>query len=336
VERIADTDTKVRALRLPSAYAEGAKQITAVETHFAWVFLTDSYAYKLKKPIRADRLDQTTLALRRTACSEELRLNRRLAPTVYLGSVPLTCDSDNTIRVNGNGRIIDWLLKMRRLPQDLMLDRAMTAATVDASALTALGTLLSTFHRAQSPIDLTEEDYALSVRNRIDELVRELRAPDLRLDAYVVEQWHAAQLRSLHDLNAELRARPAMRGIIDAHGDLRPEHVYLGSPPCVIDSLEFSAELRTLDPIEDLAYLYIECAHAGHAEIGDAILRSYRNSAADEFSSGLFNLYCGLRAANRAKIVSWHLRDPQVRERCDWRSIAEAYVVDATHYVQHH
>ena len=109
-------DEKVAFLRAPTSYPAGPSTVEAVETHMAWVFLTDRHAYKLKKPVAYAELDFTTLARRHWACAEEVRLNRRLAGSVYQGLVPLTADPQDTLILGGGGEIVDWLVQMRRLP----------------------------------------------------------------------------------------------------------------------------------------------------------------------------------------------------------------------------
>ncbi len=319
-------ERKVQALSSPDVYSDTTREVEAVETHFAWVFLTDRFAYKLKKPIRADRLDLTTLELRHQVCREEVRLNLRLAPSVYLGVVPLRCDTAGAIKLNSAGAVIDWLVKMNRLPSEWMLDRAMENGTVTQSSIDSIARLVAEFHARQAPIEFSEQEYRKLIRQHIDDNRAELLAPDLHLQATTIERLHAAQLSALSVVNSELGARAARRLIIEAHGDLRPEHIYLGTPPCVIDALEFSKELRTLDPAEELAFLAVECAHAGHEEIGAAFLQSYRMFSTDTFSTQLFDFYRSHRAATRAKIVAWHLRDLHFQSRQPWTKIAQRYL----------
>ena len=117
------TEAKVAFLMQPSAYPEPTPHVERVETHMSWVFLTDRHAYKLKKPVVYDYLDYGTLAARRRNCREELRLNRRLAPNVYLDILPLAQDEFGRLRLGGPGEVVDWLVVMRRLDHAFMLNR---------------------------------------------------------------------------------------------------------------------------------------------------------------------------------------------------------------------
>src|SRR3989338_3277770 len=112
---VLDQEAKVAFLRQPQAYPEKPARIETIETHMSWVFLTPQHAYKLKKPVRYDYLDFSTVAARKKNCEEERRLNQRLAPGVYLNVIPLTLDSDGAMRLGEPGEILDWLVMMRRL-----------------------------------------------------------------------------------------------------------------------------------------------------------------------------------------------------------------------------
>src|SRR5690606_131949 len=149
---------RVRALHSPETYPDPAVDLESIETHFAWVFLVGELAYKLKKPVKNGRLDLRELEARRWSCEEEVRLNRVLAPDVYLGVVPLVCQGDR-FRIGGEGVIVDWLVKMRRLPRTLMLDRAIRTGTVAEPALEALGRRLAGFYQTQPHIAFEPEQY---------------------------------------------------------------------------------------------------------------------------------------------------------------------------------
>jgi aminoglycoside phosphotransferase family enzyme len=149
----------VKLLRDPASYPEPTTSVVVVETHISWVFLTDSFAYKLKKPVHFEFLDFSTPAARRHACHEELRLNQRLAPDVYLAVLAVTCDEHNRLALDHGGRDVDYVVKMRRLPANLALDRAIRDGRLHADKVEAVAAYLADFYKRLPPATLVPEDY---------------------------------------------------------------------------------------------------------------------------------------------------------------------------------
>lgn len=320
---------KLAALSTPATYGAGAGPIEVIETHFAWIFRTRDHAFKLKKPIRAPDLDLESPAQRFRNCTEELRLNRELSPDVYVGLAQLVRGADGVLHLGGEGAVVDWLVQMRRLADEQMLDRTIASGRVSVPAVDAAARLLTDFYRRQPPIELAPQAYVHRLRAQIDTNGTELQAADLGLDAHLVAQLTEGQLAALESLQAEVAARASQRRIIEVHGDLRPEHICLASPPSIIDRLEFSRDLRVMDPCEELAYLGVECAQLEAPWIGDRFLSVYVAATADRVPDALYRLYQSHRAATRAKIVAWHLRDPDFRARQPWPTLATRYLQQA-------
>ena len=172
VRHIALAD-KVAALRDPACYPEATHEVRAIETHMSWVFLTDANVYKLKKPVHYDRQDFRTLDARGFYCLEELRQNRRLAAPVYLDVLPLTVSDDGRVRVGGQGRTVDWLVRMRRLPAESMLDALLERRAATSAQMRAIGVRLAAFHRAQPTAPLDGPSYRALLLGRIAEYERE-------------------------------------------------------------------------------------------------------------------------------------------------------------------
>jgi aminoglycoside phosphotransferase family enzyme len=131
VVRLQGIEEKVAFLSRPEAYPDRPKHVEVKQTHMSWVFLTETCAWKLKKPVRTEYLDFTSPKKRRRNCEREVLLNRRLAPDVYHGVVPLTMAPEGNIQLGGHGKVLDWLVCMRRLPSDRMLDQAIARHTVE-------------------------------------------------------------------------------------------------------------------------------------------------------------------------------------------------------------
>lgn len=319
-------EVKVTFLRSPEAYEERPDAVEAVETHMSWVFLTERRAYKLKKPIRYDVLDFSTLWRRRRSCLREVRLNRRLAHDVYRGVVPLTLEATEKLAIGGDGRPVDWLVEMNRLPASLMLDRLIADGAVTRSRVEPAARMLARFYQHALPTIVEEESYRDHLQEGViadrDELVR----PGYRLPAAHVRHAADVQLRYLHEASEVFDRRVREGRIVEGHGDLRPEHICLTDPPSIFDCLEFSRELRMLDPADELSFLGLECRRLGAPRVGGWFLDVYRDMTGDAPPDDLLSFYRRFRALRRAKIALWHLREPEIEAADRWRERAEWYV----------
>lgn len=317
-------------------YPDQRGPVRVIETHFAWVFLGRTLAYKLKRPMCQDVMDYRTVAARARGCRNELRLNRRLAPDVYLAVVPIRCRRDGILTLDGSGRIVDWVVKMRRLNVGAMLDRLLLRRAVRGTELSRIVSLLTRFYRHARRRPYLPGPYVAHLRTRMLANLRELAAPDLRLGERAVRSLMHAQLEVLERDRRALGSRGAH--VVDGHGDLRPEHVFPGSPPdppCVIDCLEFDSRLRRLDAAEELAFLSLECRRLGGSRTGADIVREVQSAMRDPVPDSVLFFYMSLRAANRAKVTAWHLRDRSLRPRAHhWRAKARSYLRDSLHFAR--
>ena len=322
-------DSKVAFLRRPDAYADAPSAVTPVQTHMSWVFLTDQHAYKLKKPIRYDGIDFTTSALRRRNCDEEVLLNRRLAPDVYLGVVPLTRGPNGELAMNGRGEPVDWLVEMRRLPAQHMLDviLAESRVTAEEPAIRAAAGHLARFYVEAPAEAVSGAAYCKRLSDGVRRDVRELSQPRYGLPLGRITVLARAQLAFVDKCAVLFERRIEAGRIVDGHGDLRPEHVCVRPEPAIIDCLEFSKELRVVDPADELAFLALECERLGDARVGKWFLETYRSITGDEPPAPLRRFYRVYRALRRATLAAWHLDDPTVTE-------PERFAAKARHYLE--
>ena len=324
---------KVAALRQPASFPEPTRSVQAIETHMSWVFLTDTHAYKLKKPVRLDELDFSSVSARHFYCLEELRLNRRLAPSVYLEVVPLT-RTEGRLRVAGTGQALDWLVKMRRLPATAMLDVLLEHGAATPAHMRMVAARLGEFYGGQPPAALTGAVYRRSLSRRIAENGHDLCDPAWHLPVAPIRAISRRQrLVLLHGAD-RFDARLAAGRVIEAHGDLRPEHVYLGKPVAIIDCLEFSRELRTADTADEIGFLALECERAGAAPLGRELLRAYCEACNDTPPPSLIHFYQSVRACTRARLAILHLREARYRESDKWPYRARQYLALAALHLQ--
>jgi aminoglycoside phosphotransferase family enzyme len=323
---------KVALLSRPASYPEPTTHVEVRETHMSWVFLTERYAYKLKKPMRYPYLDFSTLARRRHNCEEEVRLNRRLAPDVYLGVVALTRDATGQLTLEGAGEPVEWLVKMRRLPADCLLDVAIGARRVPPDGLARAAQRLAEFYQAAPSTALGTDAYRERIGERLETNCAVLVRAQYGLPAGRVRAVCAAQRMLLEQYAATVEARAAF--VRETHGDLRPEHICLAPEPVIIDCLEFNRDFRLLDPVDELSFLAMECEHLGDPRVGQVFLDAYRQLTRDLPPAALITFYQGVWAMLRARICVWHLDDPAVRDRAKWSARALDYLALAEAYVR--
>ena len=294
----------------------------AIETHFAWVFLTGERAWKLRKPVRRGTMDYQSLEARRLDSLLEVRLNRRLAPQTYLGAVPLTLRRDGGYALGGDGEVADWLVCMRRLDRSRLLDVQLSQRALGAHALRPLVGLLSGFYGAAEPAITDGPAFVARIGRQIAANQQVLATSGL--DG--VDALGAAQRRFLATREGWLARRAVDGCVVEAHGDLRPEHIFLEDPPCVIDCLEFDRDLRLLDRAEELCFLELECARFDDAQVGHQLLRACLDALGDTAPDRLLSFYRSHRAATRAKLYVWRATEPNSGTPAQWLARAASYL----------
>ncbi len=324
---------KVDFLSHPGSFPDEPGSVECIETHFSWVFLSGRFVYKLKKPLRFRSIDFTNLQTRKANCELEVTLNRRLAEAVYIAVVPL-CVADSSWRLEGDGQPIEWLVKMHRLPRDRMLDHAALEGTVTAAELKVLVTKLTAFYQQTPHAPWNESDYLRRLDQSGVSYGSQLSEPAFGLDAKLIQRLVVHQRSFVEGRADQLGARIPQGRIVDTHGDLRPEHIFLADNPQVIDCLEFSTELRLQDSAEEVAFLALECDRLGHSRIGEQILELYRDVGEDPVSPELLDFYRSRRALVRALLSAWHLQNIDIPDAEHWVQQANWYLEAARESIE--
>jgi aminoglycoside phosphotransferase family enzyme len=329
-------EAQIRFLQSPHAHrdhAGQAVQVETIETHMSWVFLVGDRVLKMKKTVRYPFLDFSTLAAREYHCREELRLNSRLAPGIYLGLLALRWQ-DGALCLQAppafspGGQTLDWLVLMQRLPAARMLDRLITAQAVTPAEIDQLATTLIGFYRSAVPVPMAGPDYLARLQHELAISRDLLSRPPAALPAALPVIDRFADALAQH---AALLGKRAIGGrVVDGHGDLRPEHVCMLPQPVVIDCLEFNATLREVDLFDELAFLGLECALAGAPWIGPRLIEACAAALGDRPPPALVPLYTAGRALLRARLAMAHLIEPQPRTPQRWPPMAGRYVERAT------
>jgi aminoglycoside phosphotransferase family enzyme/predicted kinase len=310
--------------------------VEVLETHLSHVFLAGQFAYKLKKPVRYDFVDFTTRSARQFACTEEVRLNRRLAPDMYLGVCPITQQAGGQLAIEGGGRTVDWVVKMRRLPADLTLDRLLAEKTLKPEHVDQVANRMAQFYGSLTPLGIDGEKYRQRLLAHVQANSKELLAVEHRLARTVVQRVQAFQLQLL-ELHPEVfRERAAQGRIFDGHGDLRPEHICFTSPLTIFDCLEFNEDLRRIDALDELAFLASECDFLDAEWIGERLRTQYLARTNDPAHRSLWDFYKTYRSAVRAKVAALRADQLRGKDRSQAQSEAEKHLMLADGFCEKH
>lgn len=289
------------------------EDVSLVETHISWVVLTNAFAFKIKKPVRFDFLDFSTLAQRQHYCETELRLNRRLAPQLYLRVLPIGAGGIGS----SEPPVRDYALQMRRMDNAREMDKLLPAQEVSKKDMAALAALLADFHQQHRlPTDWAyqpekeAEDFAGLFAFEAD--LGQLQLPEPEL----LQKWQTAVPAFLNAHAPRSRERIRSGFWVEGHGDLHSRNIFLpeGQPPVVFDCLEFDESLRQMDVLNELAFLCMDLAYYGAEGLAQAFREAYAQrwpcfeTPEDE---RLFTYYKAYRANVRLKVTLLELREQQ-------------------------
>jgi uncharacterized protein len=300
----------VEALLRPDAYPPPPPtRVEMVATHISWVFLTDQDVWKVKRPVDYGFADYTTLERRRHFCHEEVRLNRRLAPDVYLGVVPVRLGPAGPT-LTGDGPIVDHAVHMRRLPDAANADALLRSGALTHDHLWLVATTLARFYAesAATPRYGSVGAIGANVAENFDQVrpfVGRL-LPAATFDA--VRDWQVGFLRRGADRFA---ARTDQGRIREGHGDLRLEHVYFEGPsPLVLDCIEFNERFRMGDVASDAGFLAMELDARARSELAASFLGRFALESNDYDLYDVVDFYLSYRAWVRAKVAAFLAADP--------------------------
>lgn len=318
----------VSALLDPVVYPSPVNRIELIETHISWVFLVGKRVYKVKKPVDLGFLDFTTLARRRFFCEEEVRLNRRLAPDIYLGVVEIKGTPPN-IRFGGEGPTLEVAVEMRRLPAERMLDQLVRVNAADPKLMDAIGSTVASFHAAaETGGEIDQLGGIDTIRTNWEENFTQTAGFGSEL---LPPEWRDS-LRSYVDTFLE-RERPRFAARVsagrsrDCHGDLQAQHVCCTDPIRIFDCIEFNHRFRFGDIAGEIAFLAMDLDRLGRADLATRFLNAYFEVSGDYEAVPLLDFYRAYRAYVRGKVLGFQVTDrPELlSEARDYFSLALRY-----------
>jgi hypothetical protein len=328
----------IQALLKPQAYPEPPSRVELVQTQISYVFLADDCVYKIKKPEDMGFLDYSTLEKRLAMCRKEIELNRRLCPDVYLGVVAVTNDNGR-YHIDGKGKAEEYAVKMRRLPQDAMMDVLLQQNKVTPKMVTEVAALLVAFHQKaaggeeinrlggiEAVIQNTSENF-----DQTEKYFGIIILPETfqRIKAYT-EGFIKTNTALFHKRAAAGRIR-------DCHGDLHANHICFYQGICIYDCIEFIDRLRYTDVAAEVAFLAMDLDHYRRADLSKVFVDAYVKTGGDKELLKLLNFYKCYRAYVRGKVTCFQYDDPHIPDKekdkiiataASYFRLAESYIED--------
>jgi len=295
----------IRALCAADAYPHAVAAVRLIETHISWLLLTGAYAYKIKKPVDFGFLDFSTLERRRFCCEEEVRLNRRLAPELYLDVVPITGTPEHP-QIAGTGQVIEYAVKMVQFPDGQLLSERAERGLLTADEIDRIARLIAEFHDS---VERTGEASVYGDSGVIQkwfmenlDTIKPLLADDRQLrQLESIQAWGEAQWRGKAGLMQQRKRQGYVR---ECHGDLHLNNITLiDGKVTLFDCIEFNPTLRWIDVISEVAFLFIDLLHVGHERLAYRFLNHYLFCTGDYAGLALLRYYLVYRAMVRAKVT---------------------------------
>ena len=304
----------VHALLDPKIYPDTPPEVELVQTQISYVLLAGGYVYKIKKPVDFGFLDYSTLEKRLFYCNKEIELNRRLCPDAYLGVVPVTAENGN-FSIDGGGEITEYAVKMRRLPEEAMMNVLLTNNRVSPEMINRVAQRLVEFHQSAETGD------AINAFGSLDTITETTVTENFGQTAkFVGTVISREKYRYLKDFTSNFlknntpvfRQRVADGRIRDCHGDLHAAHICFTDGICIYDCIEFIDRLRYTDVAAEVAFLAMDLDHYGRADLSETFVAAYVEKSGDADLMNLLSFYKCYRAYVRGKVGCFQYDDPYI------------------------
>ena len=327
----------IKRMQDPAFYDHPVASVDLIETHISWVFLAGDFVYKVKKPVDFGFLDFSTLEKRRHFCAEELRLNRRLAPELYLAVVTIGGAVDKP-RLHGQPAL-EYAVKMRRFPQAQQLDEMLSAGVLTPEHMERFAVAMAEFHGRASLADPvsaygTPALVFAPMEQNFEQIRTHLPDPALQQHLDRLEHWSRTMYAHLH---ATLQKRKDAGFIRECHGDAHLGNMaWFNNAPVLFDCIEFNPDLRWIDTMNEVAFLVMDLGDRGREDLGWRFLNRYLEHTGDYPGLQLLDFYKVYRALVRAKVTCLRLAQPGLsrKERRADLDLVHSYLDLARRYTR--
>ncbi|MDR0371944.1 MAG: hypothetical protein LBI79_00035 [Nitrososphaerota archaeon] len=320
------TNPVVEAMLKPETYPEPVSKIELIQTHISFVFLTEKYVYKIKKPVNFGFLDFSTLEKRHIYCEKELQLNRRLCPYLYLEVVSI--NKSGALRIGGDGETVEYAVKMRRLPQERLMVQLLQEGKIDNPILDRLAAIIANFHsEAQTSPEISAFGRLEIVRtNWIENFIQTQKYIDQTIPKNYYD-FIQQKINNFMDKNEVLfEGRIADGRVRDCHGDLYSSNIFVTDQICIFDAIEFNDRFRYSDTASDVAFLAMDLDYQNQSALSNYFIKQYTAYSKDASLASMLPFYKCYRAYVRGKVVSFRIDDSNISVQDKATAITEASV----------
>lgn len=320
-----DSSTLINFMLNRDTYPFKPEKVDMLQTHISYLFIADEYVYKVKKPVNFGFLDYSTLGNRKFYCWQEIKLNSRLSPEIYLGVSEIVSDK-SILSLDGKGKIEEYAVKMRRLPPDMMMDRMILDKRMDKDVIKKIADKIVRFHQyADVNIDISKF-------GDIEIILKNVNENFLQTDKFIGTSLTREEYNLIKDFSykfidknsAILKKRVDENKIKDCHGDLRTEHICISDKIYIFDCIEFNDRFRYGDVASEVAFLAMDLDFLGEDTLSRYFVDSYIEISGDTDIYKIINFYKCYRAYVRGKVESFQLNDPNIQPKEKEKSLNSA------------
>lgn len=330
-------ESALQALLRPETYGKDVKTVRLIQTHTSWVFLTGRFAYKIKKPVFFGFLDYTTLEARKFFCEEELRLNRRLSPELYFDVIPIT-EEQGKISLNRKGKVIDYAVKMKELPQESLMTELLKQNKISYPTIDKIAKIVADFHN-QLPTDSKISQFGRieTIKFNWDEnfvQTEEFIGKTISRQSFELIKKAVSKYTIEHLANFNRRIK--LGKIKQCHGDLHSKNIFITDKIYIFDGIEFNLRFSCCDTASEIGFFVMDLDYYGKQNLANFFVDRYLQYTQDYEMLALLDFYKCYRAYVRGKVTSFNLNDKNIseEEKAVAKKTAQRYFQLALHYAK--
>jgi len=302
-------------IKKPSVYGDNIKDIDLIQTHISYVALTGKYAYKIKKPVNFGFLDFSTIEKRKKFCEEELRLNNRLCPDIYLDVVSFN-KKDGQLEINGEGEVVDYAVKMKEFAQDKIMSNLLKEDKISDEDIENICNVLVDFYsKVGSSKEINEYGSVDLIKKNTDENFEQTEEFIGKTISKEIFDFIKKQTNNFMKNKQIFDSRVKNGFISDCHGDLHTGNIVIeDGEVCIFDCIEFNKRFRYSDVASDIGFLAMDLDYLGYPYLSSILIEKYVEKSGDEEIFNVLNFYKCYRAYVRGKVAGFKLNDPNISD----------------------